>query len=133
MIIFEGERVSEGCRFTHTEAFGMMTPIISPVMNFLIFKVFFRKKANWQLIEDDMVNTSYGKKYITFYRAKRDISVLVKLCPRRNVAKDRLLRQSDAFEQFHGALETAASGFCDPELLQRLQQAGGFIAPLTFI
>lgn len=30
------------------------------------------------------INTSYGKKYITFYRAKRDISVLVKLCPRRN-------------------------------------------------
>ncbi|WP_076463523.1 SRPBCC family protein [Actinomyces mediterranea] len=55
VITFEGERVSEGCRFTHTEAFGMMTPIISPVMNFLIFKVFFRKKANWQLIEDDMV------------------------------------------------------------------------------
>ena len=24
-------------------------------MNFLIFKVFFRKKANWQLIRDDMI------------------------------------------------------------------------------
>ena len=25
------------------------------IMNFLIFKVFFRKKANWQLIRDDMI------------------------------------------------------------------------------
>lgn len=24
-------------------------------MNFLIFKVFFKKKANWQLIRDDMI------------------------------------------------------------------------------
>ena len=40
------------------------------------------------------------------------------------IAKDRLPRQSDAFEQFHGALQTAASGFGDPERLQRLQQAG---------
>ena len=54
-IIFEGWRTKTGCRFSHTEAFGMTTPIIGPVMNFLIFKVFFRKKANWQLIRDDMV------------------------------------------------------------------------------
>lgn len=54
-IIFEGCRKETGCRFSHTEAFGMTTPIIGPVMNFLIFKVFFRKKANWQLIRDDMV------------------------------------------------------------------------------
>ena len=37
-ITFEGKR-------TETGAF----------MNFLIFKVFFRKKANWQLIRDDMI------------------------------------------------------------------------------
>ena len=30
-------------------------PVIGAIMNFLIFKVFFRKKANWQLIRDDMI------------------------------------------------------------------------------
>lgn len=33
----------------------MSTPVIGPIMNFLIFKVFFKKKANWQLIRDDMI------------------------------------------------------------------------------
>ena len=33
----------------------MTTPIVGPIMNFLIFKVFFKKKANWQLIRDDMI------------------------------------------------------------------------------
>ena len=33
----------------------MTTPVIGAFMNFLIFKVFFRKKANWQLIWDDMI------------------------------------------------------------------------------
>ena len=54
-ITFEGERTEAGCRFSHTESFGVGTPIISPVVNFLIFNVFFRKKANWQLIRDDMI------------------------------------------------------------------------------
>ena len=54
-IVFEGERTPSGCRFTHTESFGLMKPVIGPVVNFLIFKVFHRKKANWQLIRDDMV------------------------------------------------------------------------------
>ncbi len=54
-IIFEGSRTETGCRFSHTEKFGMTTPIIGPIMNFLIFKVFFKKKANWQLIRDDMI------------------------------------------------------------------------------
>lgn len=55
VIIFEGERTDAGCRFSHTESFGMQNPVIGPIMNFLIFKVFFRKKANWQLIRDDMI------------------------------------------------------------------------------
>jgi len=55
VITFEGERTDEGCRFSHTESFGMQTPIIGPVMNFLIFKVLYRKKANWSLIRDDMI------------------------------------------------------------------------------
>ena len=46
-ITFEGERTEAGCRFSHTESFGVGTPII--------FNVFFRKKANWQLIRDDMI------------------------------------------------------------------------------
>ena len=33
----------------------MTTPVIGAFMNFLIFKVFFRKKANWRLIRDDMI------------------------------------------------------------------------------
>ena len=54
IITFEGQRTPEGCSFSHTESFGMQTPIIRPIMNFLIFKVFFKKKANWALIRDDM-------------------------------------------------------------------------------
>ena len=54
-IIFEGKRTEKGCLFSHTEEFGMTTPVIGPIMNFLIFKVFFRRKANWQLIRDDMI------------------------------------------------------------------------------
>ncbi|WP_130837338.1 SRPBCC family protein [Lachnoclostridium sp. Marseille-P6806] len=55
MITFEGKRTQKGCRFSHTEMFGMQAPIIGLIMNFLIFKVFYRKKANWQLIRDDMI------------------------------------------------------------------------------
>lgn len=55
VITFEGIRTEEGCRFIHTEAFGLQTPVIGPIMNFLIFKVFYRKKANWQIIRDDMI------------------------------------------------------------------------------
>jgi len=54
-ITFEGKRTENGCWFSHTESFGMTAPVIGPVMNFLIFKVFFKKKANWQLIRDDMI------------------------------------------------------------------------------
>ena len=39
------------------------------------------------------------------------------------VAKDSLPRQPDAFEQFHGEIETATSGLRDPERLHWLQQA----------
>ena len=54
-IIFEGKRTETGCHFSHTEAFGMTTPVIGASMNLLIFKVFSRKKANWQRIRDDMI------------------------------------------------------------------------------
>lgn len=54
-ITFEGFATKEGCLFEHTEEFGVRTPIIGAVINFLVFKVFFRKKANWKLIRDDMI------------------------------------------------------------------------------
>ena len=55
VITFEGMRTAEGCRFSHTESFGSQTPFIGPFLNFLIFKVFYKKKANWELIRDDMI------------------------------------------------------------------------------
>lgn len=54
-IIFEGERTPQGCRFSHTEIFGSTVPVLGPVLNFLIFKVFYKKKCNWGLIRDDMI------------------------------------------------------------------------------
>jgi len=33
----------------------MTTPIIGPIMNFLIFRVFFKKMCDWNLIRDDMI------------------------------------------------------------------------------
>lgn len=55
IITFEGTRTENGLHFTHTEAFGMQTPVIGWIMNFLIFRVFYRKKANFQLIREDMI------------------------------------------------------------------------------
>ena len=53
-ITFEGMRTENGCRFSHTESFGLTTPVIGSVMNLLIFKVLYRKKADFGLIQDDM-------------------------------------------------------------------------------
>ncbi len=55
IITFEGNRTEMGLHFSHTEAFGMQAPVIGPIMNFLIFKVLYRKKANFQLVRDDMI------------------------------------------------------------------------------
>ena len=54
VISFEGRRTINGCHFSHTEAFGSRTPIIGGILNFLIFKVIYKKKANFKLIRDDM-------------------------------------------------------------------------------
>ena len=54
-ITFEGKKTEAGCHFSHTESFGMTTAIIGTIMNFLIFKILYRKKADWQLIRDDMI------------------------------------------------------------------------------
>ena len=48
-ITFEGKRTETGCHFSHTEAFGITTPVIGAIMNFLIFKVFFRKRQTGSL------------------------------------------------------------------------------------
>lgn len=55
IITFDGRRIGSGCRFSHTEAFGSRLPVIGPIINFLVFKVFYRKYCDWQLIRDDMV------------------------------------------------------------------------------
>ena len=54
-ITFEGKRLENGCRFSHTEAFGLKTPVIGVILNFLIFKVIFRRKADWNVIREDMI------------------------------------------------------------------------------
>ena len=65
-ITFEGKRTESGCRFMHTEAFGLSTPIIGPILEFLTFKVFYRKWCNWKLIRDDMVlDNRYLKEILT--------------------------------------------------------------------
>ena len=54
-ITFEGKRTEDGCHFSHTEAFGLTKPILGPILEFLTFKVFYRKWCNWELIRDDMI------------------------------------------------------------------------------
>ena len=46
LITFEGVRTETDCRLSHTERFGMQTPVVGSVLNFLIFKNLYRKKAN---------------------------------------------------------------------------------------
>ena len=54
-ITFEGRRAAGGCAFEHTEAFGLRTPVVGPIVNFMLFRILYRKKANWQVIRDDMI------------------------------------------------------------------------------
>lgn len=53
-ITFEGRRTAKGCFFTHTESFGLGAPVIGPIINFILFRVLYRKKADWELIRADM-------------------------------------------------------------------------------
>ena len=48
-------RIPGGCRFTHTESFGWDRPVIGPVLEFFIFRVFFRKWSDWKLVREDMI------------------------------------------------------------------------------
>jgi len=53
-IYFIGRKNNTGCVFTHIERFGLSTPLVGNIINFLLFKVLARKKANWDLILTDM-------------------------------------------------------------------------------
>ena len=54
-ITFEGKRTESGCHFSHTEAFGLTMPVIGPILEFLTFRIFYRKWCNWELIREDMI------------------------------------------------------------------------------
>ena len=51
-IIFEGFRTPDGCRFEHTEEFGVRTQVIGPVINFWSLKFSF-------------VNALTGRSFVT--------------------------------------------------------------------
>ncbi len=53
-IYFIGKKQGDTVRFIHVEKFGLKTPVIGNAINFLIFKVIAKKKANWDLILNDM-------------------------------------------------------------------------------
>ena len=50
-VTFEGKRTESGCHFS----FGPTTPVIGPILEFLTFKIFYRKWCNWTLIREDMI------------------------------------------------------------------------------
>ena len=54
LITFEAIRTNEGFKFTHTESFGSQNKVFGWLINFLVFKVFYRKYCKWDLIQDDM-------------------------------------------------------------------------------
>jgi hypothetical protein len=53
-IAFIAKATEGGCVFTHIERFGLETPVIGGIVNFLIFNLLARKKANWNIILQDM-------------------------------------------------------------------------------
>ena len=63
-IYFIGEKIKDGCRFTHIEEFGKPDTFFGKIFNWLLFKVIAKKKANWQLIKDDMAEDNMYLKQI---------------------------------------------------------------------
>lgn len=53
-IQFTGETIQTGCKFTHIEEFGKSDTFFGKIFNWLLFEVIAKKKANFQLIKDDM-------------------------------------------------------------------------------
>lgn len=115
-ITFEGKRTEEGCHFSHTESFGMTTPIIGPIMNFIIFKIIYKKKANWQLIRDDMI---LDNKYLY------DILTEGKY-PERILKNRRLCMKKEKFRQ--SKLSEQIVRHCSPTLAG-LKSGNMFSAP----
>ena len=63
-IYFIGRKTENGCRFTHIEEFGKPDTFFGKVFNWLLFEVIAKKKANWQLIKDDMAEDNLYLKQI---------------------------------------------------------------------
>lgn len=63
-ISFTANATEGGCIFTHIERFGLETPIIGGIVNFLIFNVLARKKANRDIILQDMKEDNENLKKI---------------------------------------------------------------------
>jgi hypothetical protein len=63
-ILFIAKTTEEGCIFTHIETFGLKTPVIGGILNFLLFNVLARKKANWDIILQDMKEDNENLKKI---------------------------------------------------------------------
>jgi hypothetical protein len=63
-ISFLGKTTENSCVFTHIESFGLSTPVIGNAINFLLFRVFFRKHANWKFILQDMKDDDANLKKI---------------------------------------------------------------------
>jgi hypothetical protein len=63
-IYFKGGVTDNGCRFTHIEKFGKPETTWGRFLNWLLFEVLFKKKANWQLIKEDMVEDNIYLKNI---------------------------------------------------------------------
>lgn len=64
-IYFIGEAIDSGCRFTHIEEFGMKDSFLGKIVNWLIFDLLIKKKADWDLILEDMKEDNlYLKNYL---------------------------------------------------------------------
>ncbi len=63
-IYFIGEKTESGCRFTHVEEFGKPDTFFGKIFNWILFEVLAKKRANWQLIKDDMAEDNAYLKQI---------------------------------------------------------------------
>lgn len=64
-IFFIGEETSEGCCLIHIEEFGKPDTFFGKIFNWFIFNVFAKRRADGQLIKDDMaIDNLYLKKLL---------------------------------------------------------------------
>ena len=68
----------------------MQAPVIGSVVNFLIFKILYRKKANWQLIRDDMI---LDNQYLTGILEKGRYPARIPPEQIRNVSPRELMKE----------------------------------------